>query len=70
MTQLNRFAMAEKDYRARAAELLAQSKLEPDPAVAETLEAVAECFQQLADSPALEFEFLRQGLFLRDPYKK
>ena len=62
--------MAEKDYRARAAELLAQSKLEPDPEVAETLEAVAECFQQLADSPALEFEFLRQDLFLRDPYKK
>ena len=64
--------MAEKDYRARAAELLAQSKLEPDPEVAETLEAVAECFQQLADSPplAVEFEFLRQGLFLPDPYKK
>ena len=49
-----------------------QSKLEQDPEVAETLEAVAECFQQLADSPplALEFEFPRDGLFPRDPYKK
>jgi hypothetical protein len=46
--------------------------LERDPEVAETLEAVAECFQQLADSPplAVEFEFPRTGLFARDPYKK
>ena len=64
--------MAEKEYRARAAELRAQSNLERDPEVAETLEAVAECFQQLADSPplAVEFEFPRTGLFARDPYKK
>lgn len=64
--------MAEKEYRARAAELFAQAKLEQDPEVAETLEAVAECFQQLADSPplAMEFEFPRQGLLLPDPYKK
>jgi len=65
-------AMAEKEYRARAAELHEQARLEQDPEVAETLEAVAECFQQLADSPplALEFEFPRQGLFHRYPYKK
>ena len=64
--------MAEKEYRARAAELRAQSKLERDPEVAETLEAVAECFQQFADSPplAVEFEFPRTGLFASDPYKK
>ena len=64
--------MAEKEYRARAAELLAQSKLERDPEIAQTLQVVAECFQQLANSPplALEFEFPRKGLLLRDPYKK
>jgi hypothetical protein len=64
--------MAEKEYRARAAELFAQAKLEQDPEVAETLEVVAEGFQQLADSPplAMEFEFPRQGLLLTDPYKK
>ena len=64
--------MANKDYRARAAELLARAKLERDPEVAETLEVVAECFQQLADSPplALEFQFPREGLLLPNPYKK
>ena len=59
--------MAETEYRARAAELLARSRLEQDPQVAETLEAVAVCFQQLADCPplAVEFEFPHQGLFAR-----
>ena len=42
-------AMATDQYRARAAELLAQSKLEPDEDTAAMLEAVATCFQQLAD---------------------
>jgi hypothetical protein len=63
--------MAAQEYRARAAELLAQSKLERDPEFAETLETVAACFRQLADTPTLplEFEFPRTGL-LPDPFRK
>jgi hypothetical protein len=51
--------MAADQYRARAAELLAQSKLEPDKDAATMLETVAICFQQLADTPAppVEFDF-------------
>jgi len=62
--------MANDHYRARAAEVLAQSKVEQDPEVVAMLEAVAGCFQQLADTPALpvDFEFPRGGLF--DPFKK
>lgn len=64
--------MAAQQYRARAVELLAQSELEHDPEVAETLRTLAECFRQLADAAPLplEFEFPRSGLFLRDPFKK
>jgi hypothetical protein len=43
--------MAADDYRARAAELLARSKVERDPEVAELFETVAGGFQQLADTP-------------------
>ena len=54
--------MAVDQYRGRAAELLAQSKLEPDEVAAAMLEAIATCFQQLADTPALPivFEFPRK----------
>jgi hypothetical protein len=38
--------MAADDYRARAAELLARSKLERDPEVADLLETIARGFQQ------------------------
>jgi len=57
--------MAEVQYRARASELLAQSKIEQDPEVAAMLEAVAACFQQLADTSTLpiEFELPRKGMF-------
>jgi hypothetical protein len=41
--------MANEKYRARAAELLDQSKLEQDPEVAATLATVAECFKALAE---------------------
>jgi hypothetical protein len=63
-------AMAEDQYRARATELLAQSKLEQDPEVAAMLEAVGVCFQQLADTPTLsiDFELPRKGMFFRDRY--
>jgi hypothetical protein len=44
--------MAVDQYRARAAELRAQSKLEPDEDAAAMLEAIATCFQRLADTPA------------------
>jgi hypothetical protein len=49
--------MAADDYRARAAELLARSKLERDPEVADLLETIARGFHQLADSPTLPLEF-------------
>jgi hypothetical protein len=49
--------MATDDYRARAAELLARSKLERDPEVADLLETIADGFQQLADTPPLPIEF-------------
>jgi len=64
--------MAAQQYRARAAELLAQSELEHDPEVAEILRTVAGCFRQLADAAPLplEFELPRSGLFLREPFKK
>ena len=54
--------MAVDQYRGRAAELLAQSKLEPDKDAAAMLQAIATCFQQLADTPALPivFEFPRK----------
>ena len=62
--------MAPDQYRARAAELRAQSKIEQDPEVAAMFEAVAACFQQLADTPTLpiEFELPRKQLFPRDPF--
>ena len=50
--------MATDDYRNRAAELLAQSKLERDPELAELLKTIAEGFQQLADKPTLPIEFV------------
>jgi hypothetical protein len=61
MTPVAGIAMA-ADYRARAAELLAQSRLEPDEDAAAMLEDIATCFQQLADTPALPivFEFPRK----------
>jgi len=64
--------MAQQQYRARAAELLAQSKLEQDPEVAQTLRTVAACFQQLADASTLplEFDIPRGLLFPRDPFKQ
>ena len=65
--------MAATEYGARAAELHAQAKLEQDPEVAEMLETVASCFDQLADTPAIAvefFEFPRGRLFPRDPFKK
>ena len=57
--------MAVDQYRGRAAELLAQSKLEPDEVAAAMLEEIATCFQQLADTPALPviFEFPRRPVF-------
>ena len=69
MTQCG-FAMAADQYRARAAELLSQSKLEPDEDAAAMLEAIATCFQQLADTPALPvvFEFPRKPLFPHTPF--
>lgn len=62
--------MAVDQYRARASELLAQSKIEQDPEVAAMLETVAACFQRLADTPALpvEFEFPRKGMFVLRRY--
>ena len=62
--------MAADQYRARAAELRAQSKLEPDEDAAAMLEAIANCFQQLADTPAppVEFEFPRKPMFPRYPF--
>ena len=62
--------MAADHYRARAAELLAQSKLEPDGDAAAMLEAVASCFQQLADTPTppIEFELPRKRLFPHYPF--
>jgi hypothetical protein len=59
--------MATDDYRARAAELLARSKLERDPEVADLLESVSGAFQQLADSPTLPIDrlnFAPQGKIL------
>jgi hypothetical protein len=64
-------AMATDQYRARAAELLAQSKLEPDEDTAAMLEAVATCFQQLADTPAPPIDFFelpRKRLFPHYPF--
>ena len=62
--------MAADEYRARAAELLAQSKLEADRDVAAMLEDIAACFQQLADIPALPvvFEFPRKPMFPHYPF--
>ena len=62
---VRKIAMAADKYRARAAELRAQSKLEPDEDAAAMLEAIATCFQQLADTPALPvvFEFPRRPVF-------
>jgi hypothetical protein len=48
--------MAADDYRIRAAELLARSKLERDPEFAALLETIAGGFQQLADTPTLPIE--------------
>ena len=65
--------MANEKYRARAAELLDQSKLEQDPEVAATLATVAECFKALADTPTMPLEFFdfpRKNMFPHDPYKK
>jgi len=64
--------MANNQYRARAAELLAQSMVEQDPEVVAMLETVAACFRQLADTPALpvDFEFPRGGLLADYPYIK
>ena len=45
--------MAADQYRARAAELLSQSKHEPDEDAAAMFGDIATCFQQLADTPAL-----------------
>jgi hypothetical protein len=53
MTPVAGIAMAADHYRARAAELLAQSRLEPDEDAAAMLGDIATCFQQLADTPAL-----------------
>jgi hypothetical protein len=63
-------AMAQDQYRARAAELFVQSKLEQDPQTAAMLETVAACFRQLADTPTLpiEFELPRHGVFPTDRY--
>ena len=54
--------------RAGIARLKSQSKVEQDPEVVAMLEAVAACFRQLADTPALlvDFQFPREGLF--DPF--
>ena len=62
--------MVVDQYRARAAELLARSKTEPDEDTAAMLESVATCFQQLADTPALpvEFEFPRKPVFPHYPF--
>jgi len=62
--------MAPDQYRARAVELLAQSRLEQDPEVAAMLEAVAECFQQLADTeaPPVQFEVPRSLYTRRFPF--
>jgi hypothetical protein len=64
--------MANDNYRARAAEVLAKSKVEQDPEVVAMLEEVAACFRQLADTPAppVDFQFPRAGLFARYPYSK
>ena len=65
--------MANEQYRARATELLDQSKLEQDSEVAAMLETVAECFRALADVPTLPLEFFdfpRKNMFPHDPYKK
>ena len=63
-------AMAVDQYRARAAELRAQSKLEPDEDAAAILKAIATCFQRLADTPAppVEFEFPRKPMFPHYPF--
>jgi hypothetical protein len=63
--------MAVNQYRARAADLLAQSKLEPDKDAAAMLEAIATCFQQLADTPALPvvFEFPRKPVVPHYPFE-
>jgi hypothetical protein len=63
-------AMAQEQYRARAAQLHAQSKLEQDPERAALMENVAACFQQLADTPTLpiEFEFPRERMFPHYPF--
>jgi hypothetical protein len=63
--------MAVDQYRARAAQLLARSKTEPDEDAAAMLEAVATCFQQLADTPALpvEFEFPRKPTWPHYPLR-
>jgi hypothetical protein len=50
--------MAADEYRARAAELFARSKLESDPELADLFEDIAGGFQQLADTPALPIESL------------
>ena len=61
------YPMAQKQYRTRAAELLAQSKLQQNPDIAAFLEGVAACFRQLADTPTLPivFEFPRKRMFPR-----
>ena len=62
--------MAEDQYRARAAELRAQSELEQKPEAADLLKILAGCFQHLADTPTLpiEFELPRKRLFPPDPF--
>ena len=62
--------MAPDQYRARAAELRARSKIEQDPEVAAMFEIVAASFQQLADTPTLpiEFELPSNQLYPRDPF--
>jgi len=62
--------MAPDQYRARAAELLAQARHEQDPEVAAVLEAVAASFQQLADTPAppVQFEVPRSLYTRRYPF--
>ena len=62
--------MAEDQYRARAAELRAQSELEQNPEAADLLKILAGCFQHLADTPTLpiEFELPRKLLFPPDPF--
>ena len=56
---IGRVVMTADEYRIRAAELLARSKLERDPEAAALLETIAGGFQQLADNtPTLPIEFI------------